>query len=123
MEGMERFLRALGGLLEDLQYKSAAKFSSSAFAFGFKISHNQGGYSESSIATGSTLAFRKFSPFSGVPAGTEDKAMGESFFVALGFRPWPMGEMVIGVVNGWVASEVDSGAVVAGEEVEEELVR
>lgn len=72
-----------------LQYKSAAKFSSSAFAFGLRISHNQDGYSESSIATGSAFAFRKFNPFNGVPAGTEERTKGESIFLeeSLGLRP------------------------------------
>jgi hypothetical protein len=69
------------------------------------------------------LLLRKFRPFSGVPAGTDDSATGESVLFALGLRPWPIGEIVMGVVKGWVALEEEGSEVVAGEEVEEVLVR
>jgi hypothetical protein len=68
------------------------------------------------------LLLRKFRPFSGVPAGTDDSATGESVLFALGLRSWPIGEIVMGVVKGWVALE-EGSEVVAGEEVEEVLVR
>jgi hypothetical protein len=85
------------------------------------ISHSHGGYSASSIATGSVLLLRKFKPFKGVPAGTDDSTTGESILFAFGLRPWPKGEMEMGVVNGFVA--LDGSEVVAGASTEEELVR
>lgn len=86
------------------------------------MSHNQDGYSESSIATGSAFAFKKFNPFNGVPAGTEERTKGESVFLeeSLGLRPWPTGEMEMGVVKGSVALE---GEVGAGDEVVVDWVR
>jgi hypothetical protein len=72
------------------------------------------------------LFLRKFRPFNGVPAGTEESTMGDSVLFALGFRPWPKGVMDMGVVNGCVALDgVEEGSevVVAGASAEEELVR
>jgi hypothetical protein len=88
------------------------------------MSHNQGGYSESSIATGSVLFLRKFRPFNGVPAGTDDSTTGDSILLAFGLRPWPIGEIDMGVVNGCLALEgVEEGSDVCAEALtEEELV-
>lgn len=54
----------------DSQNKSPSA-ASSVWPSDFSTVHSHGGYSESSMATGSVLLLRKLRPLSGVPAGTE----------------------------------------------------
>jgi hypothetical protein len=73
---------------------------------------------------GSALFLRKLRPFKSVPAGTEERTIGDSVLLGVGFRPWPMGETGNGVVNGCVAEDgVDGVADGTFAGCEGELVR
>jgi len=57
------------------------------------------------------LFLKKFRPFKGVPAGTEERTMGDSVLMELLLRPWPAGVAAKGVVKGWVAvDEAERGS-------------
>jgi hypothetical protein len=71
----------------NVQNRSPAAPASAFFSCLVRISHSQFGYSESSFATGSSLFFKKFRPFNGVPAGTELFTVGWAFsFAGASFR-------------------------------------
>lgn len=88
------------------QYNASSISASTApsFTFGARIVQSHGGYSSSGNATGSLPFFRKFSPLSGVPAGTEDSTIGDGG-VAFLPRATPafLGDGVSGVLKGWAA--------------------
>ena len=77
--------------------------------FFFRIPHSQLGYSESSSATGSFFPFKKFNPFSGVPAVTELFTVGACFSALGACNSAAEGEGVKGVEKG-CAAPVDVAA-------------
>lgn len=104
-----RFAASLRFFL-DFENKSPSIWSSVFSPFFFKISQSQDGYSESSIATGSVLLLRKFKPFRGVPAGTDDKTRLGGAAALLDCMPVAAGEGVKSVLKGWAADVDVAGA-------------
>lgn len=92
----------------NVQKRSPAAPASAFFSCLVRISHSQLGYAESSIATGSSLFFKKFKPFNGVPAGIELFTIGCAFSFA-GASFWGDVAGVIGLDSG-CAAEVDVAA-------------
>lgn len=85
-----------------------------------RIVHSHAGYSSSALATGSCLAFSKFRPFSGVPAGTLLLTSGAAFFsatFAAAFSSAGLGVGVRGALKG-CAAEVEVAAGGAWESVD-----
>jgi hypothetical protein len=69
------------GMGENVQNRSPCP-ASAFFSCRSRIVHSQPGYSSSASATGSPLSFRKFKPFSGVPAVILLFTSGMTFFFA-----------------------------------------
>lgn len=85
--------------------------SSPSLTLTSKHLHSHSGYSSSGNATGSSLPFKKFKPFNGVPAGQLDTGIcaGFAFDLALAPRASSAGEGVRGLENG-CARPVDVAA-------------